>query len=234
MDDGVDPVAGRDHRHVLAAVAERTAQPGLEQQPQRPQRLAAAVVDRRGPQDDDAGSGLAAPARSRPARPGTRGSAARPRGSRCPRRPARRRGRRRCRSRCRPGRPAWSRWPAIASASTRVVVTRLFIRFSAHFFECGLPAVGEPARFTTTSWSSTTSWPERGDVGVPPDLARSRRSAYERGDVVAQGVQPLAQPGPEEAGRAGDEEAHGSTVACDRLRPHPLRSHWCRGIGSLP
>ena len=48
---------------------------------------------------------------------------------------------------------------AIASASTRVVVTRLFIRSSAHFFECGLPAVGEPARFTTTSWLSTTSGP---------------------------------------------------------------------------
>ena len=48
---------------------------------------------------------------------------------------------------------------AIASASTRVVVTRLRIRFSAHFFECGLPTVGVPARFTTTSWASTTSWP---------------------------------------------------------------------------
>ena len=51
----------------------------------------------------------------------------------------------------------WLSLAAMASARTCVVVTRLFIRLSAHFFECGLPTVGEPARFTTTSCRSTTS-----------------------------------------------------------------------------
>ena len=48
---------------------------------------------------------------------------------------------------------------AIAWASVRVVATRLVISSVAHFLECGLPAVGEPARFTTTSWFSITSGP---------------------------------------------------------------------------
>ena len=48
---------------------------------------------------------------------------------------------------------------AIAWASVRVVTTRLCIRSVAHFFECGLPAVGEPARLTTTSWFWMTSGP---------------------------------------------------------------------------
>ena len=59
VDDGVDPVAGRDHRHVLAPVAEPAAEPGLELQPQRAQRLAAPVVDRGGAHDAHAGAGLA-------------------------------------------------------------------------------------------------------------------------------------------------------------------------------
>ena len=41
--------------------------------------------------------------------------------------------------------------PAMVSASSRVVVTRLSRSSRAHFFECGLPRVGEPARLTTTS-----------------------------------------------------------------------------------
>src|SRR5262245_18228624 len=45
---------------------------------------------------------------------------------------------------------------AIASASTRVVVTRLSRRLLAHFCECGLPIVGEPATLTTTSTPSRT------------------------------------------------------------------------------
>ena len=46
---------------------------------------------------------------------------------------------------------------AIASASTRVVVTRLSRRLRDHFFECGLPRVGEPARLITTSAASITA-----------------------------------------------------------------------------
>src|SRR5688500_2727517 len=46
---------------------------------------------------------------------------------------------------------------AIAVAKVRVVVTRLSRSSRAHFAECGLPAVGEPARLTTTSAVSITS-----------------------------------------------------------------------------
>ena len=46
---------------------------------------------------------------------------------------------------------------AIASASTRVVVTRLSRSARAHFAECGLPISGEPARLTTTSAASITA-----------------------------------------------------------------------------
>ena len=58
VDDGAHPVAQRDHRHVLAAVAEPAAQAGEEQQPQLLERRAAPVHDRRGAQDADPGAGL--------------------------------------------------------------------------------------------------------------------------------------------------------------------------------
>ena len=45
------------------------------------------------------------------------------------------------------------KYPETASASTRVVVTRLSSSSWAHFFECGLPKVEVPARLTTTSWN---------------------------------------------------------------------------------
>jgi len=54
---------------------------------------------------------------------------------------------------------------AIPSASTRVVVTRLVRRLSAHFCECGLPRVGEPARFTTTSAFATRSTSSEDEYG---------------------------------------------------------------------
>ena len=47
--------------------------------------------------------------------------------------------------------------PAIASASTLVVVTRLSRISAIRLLECGLPTVGVPARLTTTSAASITS-----------------------------------------------------------------------------
>ena len=89
---------------------------------------------------------------------------------------------------------------AIASASTRVVTTRLCSRSSAHFLECGLPTRGVPARLTTTSCWSDDLGAQRCGVGVPPHLAAVRCPAYEGGHGVALGLEPLAQPGAEEAG----------------------------------
>src|SRR3954469_26036277 len=73
---------------------------------------------------------------------------------------------------------------AIASASTRVVITRLSLSSRAHFSECGLPSVGDPARLTTTSAASTRSRSIRPAYGSQVDWSVPRASPRVK-DVTA-------------------------------------------------
>ena len=56
-------------------------------------------------------------------------------------------------------------WAAMASARVRVVESRLSRSSRAHFFECGLPIVGEPAMLTTTSIPSSAEGSSTPDAG---------------------------------------------------------------------
>jgi hypothetical protein len=56
-------------------------------------------------------------------------------------------------------------WAAMARARVLVVEMRLSRRLAAHFFECGLPIVGEPATLTTTSTPSRAEASSRPAAG---------------------------------------------------------------------
>ena len=123
--------------------------------------------------------------------------------------------------------------PATASASTAVVVTRLSRMPRAHFEECGLPAVGVPARLTTTSASSMTALSTRPGVGVPAGLAGPGLAPYQRGDVVAATAQRLAEVATEEARGSGDHDLHVPTLARGE-RPDTPHKMWCAGTPTVP